>query len=361
MKKAKIPRILKSQKGMTLLEILVSCALVGIVFVALMSLIGKSGEVSAIFRGQVRTIQGVSETVAVLNALIPQVTRIQHCGCRSNDDSRANCIWESSRDWEDPVRTGGATSPVTILSGEFEAYDGTQALNSMAGLLTPTGAYQGVNCEDQVLTGTNSAQRGCRQTFQLNYVAPTQATAGTPSKAGMLRLKIGGRADQYDYKIGEDDYDGAGGLGVTELSCGFDNTTGAVTGTNFVLNVRVKTKFSNVADTSNLYYESWYPGRLPAEQTVLATKNYLRGQFREIRLKFGMRNLFTRGLYSWRAAAIRNCKANGTAAGSATECCSQAHDGTNCVACVPGGVAPTGGAGSCCSGQAGNVTAGLCD
>jgi len=359
MKKLRSKEILRRQLGFTLLEVMVSTALVGVIFVALMTLLGKSGEVSAIFRGQVRTIEGVSEAVGALNSILPQVTRIQTCKCRANSSTRANCIWDSSSTnaWYDPVRDGSLSgTPPVILSGEFEAYDGTQALNSMAGLASPA-SFMGVPCIGQASNLSTSLQRGCRQSFSLEFTAPTQAAVGTPSKAGMLRLRIGGRGDAQSYTIGADTEDGAGGLGVTELACGFDSSSGGVTGSNFVLNLRVKTKLNTIRDPSHANYESWYPGRTTAAQSVQATKNYLRGQFREIRMKFGMRNLTSRGIYAWKALSIRDCKQNGESAGNVAQCCSQAFDGATCVPCVRSG---QGGSSNiiCCSGTR---TGGTCN
>ncbi len=352
MKKRKTVRILRSQSGMTLIEVLVSTGIVGIIFIALMTLVGKSGEMTSRFVGEVKTIEGVAETVGILNAVIPQTTRITSCLCRSNTSSRAACVWDSSSAWYDPVITGGATSGATILAGEFEAYDGTQALNSMAGLAKPT-TYAGGPCIAQASTMATALQKGCRQAYELIYRAPTQATA-TPSNSGSLVLSMAGGARSY--MIGNHVEGGAGGLGLTELACGFDSSGGGVTGANFVLNMRVKTKQNIVRVTSHPQYESWYPGRSAAAQSVLATKNYLRGQFREIRLKFGMRNISARGIYAWRALSIRNCKVNGVTATTTEQCCSQARTGTTCVACIASGVA--GATSSCCSGR---VTGGVCD
>src|SRR5688572_25729314 len=95
-------RILRSQRGMTLIEIMVGTGLVGIIFVALMSLLGKAGEFTSIFNRDVRTIEGVTEAVGALNAIIPQVTRIQSCNCRANSSTRANCVWNAANPWYDP-------------------------------------------------------------------------------------------------------------------------------------------------------------------------------------------------------------------------------------------------------------------
>jgi len=338
---------------MTLMEVMVSAGLVGIIFVVLMTLLGKSGEYTSIFVGSAKTIEGVSETVSILSAVIPQTTRITSCNCRSNQSTRAACVWDTAQAWYDPIITGGATPPAVILSGEFEAYDGAQSLTSMVGLVSPA-TYSGVPCISQASNMSASIQRGCRQSYQLEYTAPTAAT-GSGSLSGLLTLKIGGGIKYVS--IGKADQDGAGGLGLSELSCGFDNSTGGVTGANFVLNMRVKTKQNIVRTTSHPQYESWYPGRSAAAQNVLATKNYLRGQFREIRLKFGMRNISTRGLYAWRAASLRNCKPDGALSSSAELCCSQALSGSSCAACVAGGLAGAADA-ACCSGKA---TGGVCD
>ncbi len=351
MKERKKVTILRSQSGMTLMEIMVSTGLVGIIFTVLMFLLGQVGDKAGDSSGMLKTIEAVAESVSILNAVIPQTTRIKECRCRSGTSSRASCLWDSSGTnvWFDPVRNGSAASPVDILVGEFEAHDGTQALTDMNGLLYQA-TYGNTACIAQESTLLTTSQRGCRQVFKLTYTAPTAATA-SESLSGQLELNVGGGTKRV--YIGAATAKGQDGLGLTELSCGFDNVNGAggTTGANFVLNMRVKAKKNIIPTTSHKDYESWYPGdRSQASQTVLATRNYLRGQFREIRLKFGMRNITTRGIYAWRAQSIKSCKPNGRASTNPNECCSQASNGATCVACVAGGLAPPA-ASACCSGQ----------
>jgi type II secretory pathway pseudopilin PulG len=354
MSKPKKVRKLHRQAGMTLIEVMISTGLVGIMMFVIMALLGQVGGFVSVFNSQASTIEAVASTVGVLNSTLPLVTRVEACNCRTASGTRATCIWEPDQPWYDPVINGAQASPVTLLQGEFEAHGGPDT--SLAEVLNIS-TYQGIACESHNSDLGGALTRGCKQKFSLRYTAPTSASATVPSNAGLLELNI--NSGSRVVKIGEADADGMAGVGVTELSCGFDSS-GTVTGGAgllFVLNMRIKAKSNNIRAPTHPNYESWYPGRTVAAQTAQATKNFIRGQFRELRLKFAMRNISTRGIYSWRAESIRNCKRNGQTATNFTQCCSQALSGGACVACTPGGTA-AGAATACCSGT---LTGGVCE
>ena len=137
---------------------------------------------------------------------------------------------------------------------------------------------------------------------------------------------------------------GAGGLGISTLACGFESSAGGVTGTNFVLNLNIKVRSNSILDVSNSYYESWYP------QSCTGSNSRCKGLTRPLLLKYSMRNLTQRGLYLWRSEGFKRCKQPGDTASSAAECCSQAWNGTACALCLASGQAATVAA-ACCSGD----------
>jgi hypothetical protein len=148
--------------------------------------------------------------------------------------------------------------------------------------------------------------------------------------------------------IGAATAQGEGGIGVTEVSCGFEEESGGISVSNFVLNIQTKVRSSNVNVPTDSRYESWYPG-------ANCLYNNCRGLFRSTMLKFSMRNISVRGAYFWKPAG-QVCKENGQAAVSPQECCSFASNGTSCVACLASGTsasAPT----ACCSGV---ISGGAC-
>ena len=349
----------RGQEGMTLIEIVISSGLVGIIMIVIMALLGQVGDIATVFQGQASTMEAVAESVAVLNSTIPLATRIQSCACRATPGTRANCIWEPSQPWYDPSIDGGISSPVTLLEGEFESHSGpTSALTDVLNLST----FGGKTCEDHNSTLDSGLWRGCKQTFKLIYYRPTvfvagaTPNAGTHSNAGMIELQRGGTSNPI--RIGKNDPMGAGGIGVTNVSCGFDNSSGGTTGATavFVLNFKIKSKSNTIAAKNHRNYESWYPSNNEANLAPLGSSaNFHRGQFREVHLKFPLRNVSTRGVYSWRAESVRSCKVNGQAASNTAECCSQALTGGACVACLRSGQA--GSASSCCSGT---VSGGIC-
>jgi len=347
------------QSGMTLIEVMVSTGLVGLCFLALMTILNQVGSFSAYFTGTAATIEGVTEAVALFSGVIPETTRIKSCLCQGNSSSRANCIWDAQNPWYDPIRTGGAPASAQILTGEFEAYDGT--VPSVAPYMTISAQNKSaITIAGQTCAPTNSTMpvallRGCKLPYILTYTGPVKESGGVPSSAGELMLSAGAT---HMAKVGLADPRGANNLGITELSCGFDYGVGGggTGGTSFVLNLKIKARSNLVNNTSNLKYESWYPDQN-------CTNNYCKGSFREVRLKFAMRNLTTRGVYFWKPTSIRNCRpvgtnkdAAGNALASAASCCSNAWDGSKCITCQGAGTGSADGS-NCCSG---NVSGGAC-
>ncbi|MGZ3672538.1 MAG: type II secretion system protein [Bdellovibrionota bacterium] len=109
MKKRKhVGMIRLGQRGMTLIEIVVSMGLVGLCFLALMTILNQVGSFSAYFTGTAATIEGVTEAVSLFSGVVPETTRILSCNCQANTSARANCIWDAQNPWYDPIRTGGA-------------------------------------------------------------------------------------------------------------------------------------------------------------------------------------------------------------------------------------------------------------
>lgn len=336
-----------NQAGMTLIEVLISTGLAGLCFVAIMFLLSQSSKLSGRMNQNFETLEGVTDAVSQFGTVIPQITRITSCLCRANTNSRASCIWDPGASaWYDPVRGASLAdgTSLDVLKGEFEAYDGTQTGTSMDALKTSNiSLWQA--CAGSSSDMANTDMRGCKLSFALNY---TSATATT---AGQIKLTMGGRSVQ----IGAASSGGARGVGVTDFACGFDSTSGDVAGSIFVMNIRVKSRSNLVINSSNPEFEPWYDSHGCSTATTLSNA-YCRGAFREIQLKYTMRNLTTRGAYFWRPSSIRNCVVTGSTATSAAQCCSQAISGGTCATCKPAGTASALGTG-CCSG---NLSGGFC-
>lgn len=347
------------QAGFSLMELMVSLGLSGIVFVAFMALMGQGALFSATFNSSANAIEGISTTVAQLNAVMPQVTRITQCGCRGNASSAlSNCTWSDTNDasiWYDPVFDGGATSGynLTIFEGEFEAFHGTTASNSLSDLQRSNiiAAGFGANVQSAgsgcittggLRNGTGYTMRGCKQKIKLLYTPATAVSGSTPSNSGALTLQIGDSAVTQNtttgtnsgtglYMIGNFDHDGQQGVGLATLSCGLQQDSGQ-SGLNFALNLKLKTRHSNSRNTSFSGYESWYRG----------DASYGKGNFHEVRMKFSFPNISYRGLYQWRALSRSDCVNNndaGRVVSSSAECCSGARTSTNCSSCKASGAA----------------------
>ncbi len=331
---------------MTLLEVMVSTALVGVIMIALMFLLFQTGLFNTRVSQDNETIQGVADTVQQFSSVISNATRIKTCYCGGTTSSRAACAWDGlNNPWRDPVMNNGATSPVVLLKGEYEAFDGTQTpgitAGSMAALTTGNISLGGLTCNGTSSNLASSLLRGCKVDFELDYTAPTKMST-SPSLAGMVKLKMG---TTKSVQIGAATSSGAHGLGVTQLSCGFNWGAAGTSGTDFVLNMRLMARQNIVNDVTNPNYVTWYPND-PSD----THSNYAKAMVRDVQLKFAMRNLETRGVYFWKPEAVKRCLKN-TAASGPAQCCSHAWDGTNCLMyCVPAGTAATA-ATACCSGS----------
>ena len=336
------------QSGMTLMEVMISTGLAGLVMVALMTLLYQSSRFSGRMSGEFESVEGVADAVALLNNVVGQTTRIQSCKCRGNTSSRALCVFDSSSPWYDPVLDGSGTSPLTILQGEYEAFDGTQSLTSMAALTTSSISIPGQTCASASSSLTSANMRGCKLSYSLVYTAPTAdinsnlTTSG--GNAGSLKIAMGTGKSAFigpssSYTTAQKQR-GANGLGVTELACGFESGLGGVTGSNFVLNIKLKARSNMITTPTNFNYESWYR----------TSTKYVNGMFKPIQLKFALRNLTSRGVYFWKPDGFKGCKSPGATASSAAQCCSQAWNGSTCATCIASGYAGTSNA-SCCSGQ----------
>lgn len=340
------------------MELMVGLGLSGIVFMIMVTLMGQSATFSSVFHGTANSIEAVSATVRQLNTVMPQVVNVASCGCRgANSTNLSNCTWSDGQPWFDPHYNGGVSAGTEhlLFDGYFESYDGDDVTDDGVMDLSRSaaeGRSWAANlggCFDYDESLGTWVSRGCKQRVRLYYTSATQASGGTPSNAGVFRLKIGTAADPAgNFTIGGADRDGLNGVGVVRVSCGFVQGTGGQAGLLFVLNVRLKSRSTTSQNTAHSLYESWYEGGA----------NYNKGRFREVQMKFAFPNVSYRGVYQWRTAAQKNCKENGESVspgGSKEECCSLAMSGTTCTSCIRSGQGGT--ATSCCSGK---VSGGTC-
>jgi prepilin-type N-terminal cleavage/methylation domain-containing protein len=352
------------QKGMTLIEVLIGMALSGLIFVALFTLLGKSADFAGFFHGSAASVDTVSESVGLLNTIMPNITRLRSCTCRGSvvNASRhlsvnmSHCYWHPSQPLYDPFYDAGmaddAADPggILLFAGEFEWFNGGTNTMNTTQLLRSNIVASGPACINY--TSLPAAQtRGCKRDIWLIYRHPTLESGSTPSNAGALGIYIADGTSWPLINIGSSTSLGAQGIGITEVSCGFEHASSAFSvgsdrvSNNFVLNFKIKARTNSINQVSHRLYSSWHR----------SGKNYSLGTFRDVRLKYSFRNLSNRGAYFWRPTSVRNCKAVGRSAASKEECCSLAIAGGACVSCVPSGSAGT--VNSCCSEK---ISGGVC-
>jgi prepilin-type N-terminal cleavage/methylation domain-containing protein len=362
-----------NQKGFTLIELMIGLFLAGLVFMIMFSLMGQTAKFASFFNNTATSIEGVSEAVTQLNAILPQMVRVRQCGCRgAAGTAMSNCTWSDTSPWYNPIMNAGQSNTGNgglghlLLDGDFEHYFGGDNTANTTQLLrtqivgTGFGASLG-GCQTYSFGASGPLPRGCKLRIRLFYNAPVIESgvlpSSTPSRAGRLSILIGDAAPAESVtsngtliKIGAPEKGGAGGLGVTELACGFVNLGGDTAGMLFALNFKIKARSTMSQNPGHPNYESWYPTTTMVSPAYSGNsgKNYQLGIFREIRLRYAFRNLGTRGLYHWRTQSIRDCKRNGRSATNREECCSLAIEGGTCRACIPGGAAASD-ASACCS------------
>lgn len=364
----RFPTKIGNQSGFTLIEMMIAAALGGFLFYSLMTLLGQSTNFAAYFHGAANSIEGTSEAISQLNAIMPQMVRVNSCSCNDATDSTsmAKCLWKEPTASDpsigkDPVQTYGLSSTgngLKIFDGDFEWFAGNAPATGQTALeglwrsnLTSTASTLG-GCLSLPSTFTLSSgtfqAKGCKMNVRLYYRSAINESGSTPSKSGSLRVMIGNQSDSDATKglsIGKADDSRANTLSVSQLSCGFLSSQSQSAGLLFVLNMKIKSKASTEKTVTSTNYESWYP----------TGTNFSRGTVRDLRMKYTFRNLATRGVYQWRPQGRRNCRINGVAATDKSDCCSLAISGGVCTVCKAAG--DSGSATSCCSEQ---VSAGIC-
>lgn len=373
--------IFSQSRGFTLMELMIGLGISGIVFLALMTLITQSAKFSGYFHGTANSIEGVNDAVSQLNAVMSQVVAVTSCGCRGTTNAElSNCLWDStdsSTAWYDPVIDGGMSNSSNgglghlIFSGLYESFFGGEnaplapRLPGTLQLLTTDILASSFGDSSSPLgpcrpnpSMTDDNQRGCKRKIRLYYRAPeveVTTPPKVPAKSGSLSILVGGDdvtavspTSPGLMRIGMPTREGANGLGLSRLSCGFNKAVGTsnfgTAGLLFVLNMKLKGKGNSIQEPTHVNYESWYP----------ASTKFVNGMVRDLQMKFSLRNIGTRGLFAWRAASVRGCKIVGVAANQREECCSLAFDDSakTCLgSCIPTGASSTM-ATACCSERA---------
>ncbi|MGE3260370.1 MAG: PilW family protein [Bacteriovoracia bacterium] len=353
-----IPTKSPREGGYTLIEVLIAAGLGSFLFFALMSLLGQTTNFAAYFHSSANSIEGSSDAISQLNAIMPQIVRIQSCGCHGTvSTAMSGCTWVEPVSGDPsigkdpilgPTYAGSNADPgLEIFKGDFESFGGNAPLTGAAGLLglQTSGSMVGGTGNCETLAGLSGVSaKGCKLQVRLLYKAPVKEAGADASTPGQLKIVIGDQDPSTGgLWIGKSDSRGSTALGISQLSCGFvqSGTTAQSSGMLFALNLKLKTRATTENKPSSFLYESWHPDG----------KNYLRGTIREVRLKYSFRNIATRGVYQWRAQGKRKCIVNGESAGNKSDCCSLAISSAHsCIACKASGAAASSGE-ECCSEQ----------
>jgi prepilin-type N-terminal cleavage/methylation domain-containing protein len=283
MTKSPFPTKVRNQHGYTLLELMIAAAIGALVFYTLMSLLGQTTNFATHFHGTAGAIEASSDAISQLNGMMPEIVRIRRCSCSgSSTTATASCRWfppASSAEpniGKDPVQNYGVASPgteVEIFAGDFESFGGAVTATGYPGLRGLFTGYlgqggnasSGIKCAgmDGVLSGLYA--KGCKMPISLYYTSPTLESGTTPAKPGSLRIAVGGDGSAFsggtsDTWIGRPTDTGYRGIvGVTQLSCGFAQSSASSASMLFVLNLKINSRSTTEQNVNCSSYESWWP------------------------------------------------------------------------------------------------------
>jgi prepilin-type N-terminal cleavage/methylation domain-containing protein len=314
----------RGSEAFTLVEMMVSVAIFGILSVALATLFAKNAERNAISINEAQMTEQVSDFSDALESYLSNTTRVINCNCFSTSGA---CLFDDTNFPAPSCMTAGLEGfcvPPTSAQVDFEtedANDPTQlAPTAVAGHCDPEGAQPRSNPQ---VSGSSWA-RGCKRRLRLVYVAPTRMnTVGATTKVGTPgELQIW-------------DIDGAGVQigatpvhrlpGVYYFRCGRPPQVPgppplkpAAAQFRFEIRAKSRANNANVSTLPQRVPEGWFPGTsaTPADST------FTEGTHRNVRADVSFRNLNVPGVHFGKPSSILSCLSNGSASASSAECCS---------------------------------------
>lgn len=345
-------RLVHSESGMTLAELMVSTGLFGIIAVVMATLYSQNATLQARAQNEIRLESGAQEFINALEVSLGAATRIISCGCGVAGSAPA-CSF-SGDVAADCLRTGGCLAGNAVAAGAagiqllvYEAEDSSEPGTAAPGLGVSPGC-SGANISAPAGPPySNVKLRGCKRFFEVRAIAPVASPAGMPaaSQAGVIqvnRCKV-----DFDPSVPTDcSADPANPQvmgfipGTYSVWCGHpSNIDGG--GTNqgrdiasFRFDVRAKARFESLSET-------WSPD--PAQDNAAT---FLNGIHRTFSMTTVLKNTSIRGLQFGKVGSDL-CARNGDDPGNlAGTCCSGYRSITTgrCIssnACIRSGGTPS--------------------
>jgi prepilin-type N-terminal cleavage/methylation domain-containing protein len=311
---ARAPFCAQNVSGLTLVELLISVALFGVLSLAVAEIFVYFTTQTVRSEREIQMNESIREFHEYVDLELGNATQIIGCRCGPMPSSGLTCRYNPSNAIGNDCGSSGRPCGDILLTWETE--------NSQR----PFEASAVGNCN-----GAGDL-RGCRQFRSLRV---TPATDTTP---GLLTLE-NSQTGQVLSRLS----------GVTEVYCGMTHPT---QNNGFRLRTRLKSRFRNGNDSASPDFESWRRDG----------NRWQQGLHREVNIEVDFRNLGHPGLHYGKSSTQRNCLPDGRLSGDEDRCCSGYlnRTGTRCWAQAScgraGSVSPR--AENCCSHQ--RTAAGVC-
>lgn len=289
-------RFLRSMQGLTLVEILVSVFIGGLLTLTIMSLFVYTSKNSTQLQQQAALTRDVQNFFYGVEQYMSQLTKMNTCAC-SPLGGAAPCRNDAL---VDNPSIQGTTNVIT--------FDYEDALDPME----PTSSPSCLNAVN-TLAGSTITPLGCKKRIALQYTPPTPEQAGQASKPGKLELIRYDPPPRVTLLTLNS---------VTSFGCGMRVSANKLSNLEMQLRIEAKAKANNTTNVLDPDYESWIP------QGPQYAKGFRRTHFGKI----FFRNLGMPGLHFGKMRSYKNCIADGKNTLDYRSCCSgYASESNTCI------------------------------
>jgi prepilin-type N-terminal cleavage/methylation domain-containing protein len=317
----------RDSAGFTLVELMITSALFGILSVAIGSMLAQHTKRVIRAQNAAMVAEQLAEFSLTLENYISNATFVFK--------SQASAVAPANQYTAIPAAggggdclMGGCPNPVLMFQSE----------DSASPMVTPTGNCLSPNnapVPSSVAPG-GLVLLGCKHQYSLSFTPPT-ADGKNPGILALTEFTSGKTISQL--------------TGVYGFVAGYvaSEAAGTLNKNQYRFEIHMKARATNVAP-GDPEFDGWYPG----------SQNFGNGYHRDLVTDVNLRNIATRGVYFAKAYAEANCDRDGQVSvmgiccsgyyDASSKTCLAMADGTSAAAgCTQAGDTPTGGNLSCCS------------